>query len=65
MNPDGSRIELYNIPNDPTELNNLANQFPNVANRMSDQVLKWQATLPEGPINKDAGSNFYPWPENE
>jgi len=65
MNPDRSRIELYDIPNDPTELNNCADRYPEVVKNLSERLLKWQATLPKGPINKDAGSNAYPWPENK
>ena len=65
MNPDRSRIELYDIPNDPTELNNLADSNPDVVKNLYERLLKWQATLPKGPINKDAGSNAYPWPENK
>ena len=65
MNPDESRIELYDIPNDPTELNNLAEKNPGIVARLSDRVMKWQATLPDGPVHKDAGSNAYPWPGNK
>ena len=65
MNPDKSRIELYDIPNDPTELNNCANRFPQIVNKLSESVLKWHATLPEGPIHKNAGSSYYPWPQND
>ena len=63
MNPDRSRIELFDIPNDQTELNNLAEHHPAVVSRLSKHLLAWQATLPEGPVHKDAGSNVYPWPE--
>jgi N-acetylgalactosamine-6-sulfatase len=62
MNPDRSRIELYDIPKDPTELDNLAAQHPNVVKKLSQQLLKWQKTLPAGPIDREAGSNSYPWP---
>ncbi len=63
MNPDRSRIELYDIPNDPGELNNLADQYPDIVRSLSGNLMKWQATLPDGPVHKDAGSNAYPWPE--
>lgn len=63
MNPDRSRVELFNIPDDPTELNNSAYRYPDLVERLSDQLLKWQKTLPEGPVHEDAGSNLYPWPK--
>ena len=37
---------------------------PEVVKKLSEQLLKWQATLPKGPIHKDAGSNAYPWPKS-
>ena len=55
-------IEWDDVPNDPMELNNRADQHPDRVARMSAQVLAWQATLPEGPIDPTAGSNAYPWP---
>lgn len=61
MNPDRSRVELYDIPRDPSELNNLAERNAQVVERMSRRVLEWQATLPKGPADRDAGSNRYPW----
>ncbi len=30
---------------------------------MSPRLLAWQATLPKGPMDPDAGSNAYPWPK--
>ena len=63
MNPDRSRIELYDIPEDPTELDNLAAQHPEVVKKLSQKLLKWQASLPPGPIEELAGSNAYPWPK--
>jgi arylsulfatase A-like enzyme len=62
MNPDRSRVELYNIPRDPTELNNQANHYPDMVDRMSKTALEWQKTLPEGPVERAAGSANYPWP---
>jgi len=65
MNPDHSRIELYNIPADPTELDNVAVQHPDVVKKLSEMLLKWQGTLPPGVVEQVAGSNAYPWPENK
>ena len=62
MNPDRSRVELYDIPCDPSERDNLADRHPDVVEKLSQRVLQWQATLPKGPVDKDAGSNAYPWP---
>ncbi|MGH7127282.1 MAG: sulfatase family protein, partial [Planctomycetaceae bacterium] len=65
MNPDRSRIELYNVPNDRMELKNLAHERPEVVERLSRQVLDWQKTLPEGPIDDQAGQIHYGWPRRE
>ncbi|MCZ6633207.1 MAG: sulfatase-like hydrolase/transferase [bacterium] len=62
LNPDRSRVELYNVPDDPMELTNRAEAHPNLVNPMAEQVIEWQSTLPEGPIDPNAGSNAYPWP---
>jgi arylsulfatase A-like enzyme len=65
MNPDRGRIELYDIPGDPTELDNIADQNPDIVRKLSEKLLKWQKTLPAGPIDKEAGSNAYPWPKEQ
>jgi len=65
MNPDRSRIELFDIPADPTELNNLADRHPDIVERLSKPLLAWSGTLPDGPFHEDAGSNAYPWPGRE
>lgn len=65
MNPDCSRIELYDIPADPTELDSVADQHREIVKRLSVQLLKWQETLPPGPVEKEAGSNAYPWPKGQ
>ena len=62
INPDGSRTELYNIPDDPLEVDNLAAHHSDIVARLSREVLEWQKTLPEGPVSPGAGSNSYPWP---
>lgn len=62
MNPDRSRVELFDIPHDPTELLNVAKDHPDVVQRMSEKLIGWKGTLPPGPVAADAGKNDYPWP---
>jgi N-acetylgalactosamine-6-sulfatase len=62
LNPDRSRIELYNIPEDPSELTNLADRHSDLVEKMASAVLTWQQELPKGPILPGAGRNDYPWP---
>ena len=62
LNPDGSRSELYDIPKDPTQLSNIAEKHPDVVARLSQRVLAWSKTLPEGPTDPGAGKANYPWP---
>jgi N-acetylgalactosamine-6-sulfatase len=62
LNPDGSRVELYDVVADPGESDNLAGQRKKLVQFLSAEALAWQATLPPGPFSNDAGDNFYPWP---
>jgi len=62
MNPDGSRVELYDIPRDPTELNNLAERKPQIVKQLMSPLLAWSRSLPPGPIRPSAGRNDYPGP---
>jgi len=62
LNPDRSRVELYDIPRDPTELANAAQEHTGVVDRLAAKALAWQATLPKGPIESAAGKANYPWP---
>ena len=63
MNPDRSRVELYDIPNDPRERHNLAEHRPEIVERLSKKLLAWQKTLAPGPIDPGAGGDGYPWPK--
>ena len=62
FNPDKSRIELYDLTKDPTQLNNVAEHHADVVERLSKLALDWQATLPKGPMDPGAGKMDYPWP---
>ncbi|MFN3325601.1 MAG: sulfatase [Bryobacteraceae bacterium] len=64
MNPDRSRVELFDIPKDPAEMDNLAARNPKVVAELSSKLLEWQKTLPKGPVDPAAGSNHYPWPRS-
>ncbi len=64
LNPDFSRVELYDIPRDPMELNNLADRRPEIVKDLAAKALAWQKTLPLGPIEPTAGKNDYPWPRD-
>ena len=62
MNPDRSRMELYDIPADPSEVDNRASEHPEVVDRLAKQLMAWQDTLPEGPVEAAAGKRDYAWP---
>ena len=62
MNPDRSRVELYDIPSDPSEVDNRASEHPDVVDRLAKQLMAWQGTLPEGPVDAAAGKRNYAWP---
>ncbi len=62
MNPDRSRVELYDMPRDPTQMSNLAQAQPQITERLAAKVLEWQKTLPPGPREATAGKIDYRWP---
>ncbi|MGB0371408.1 MAG: sulfatase-like hydrolase/transferase [Opitutales bacterium] len=61
-NPDGSRVELYNIPNDIMEVDNVAKDYPGLVDQLSKKLMNWYNSMPQAPVIKEAGSNDYPWP---
>ncbi len=65
MNPDRSRLELYDLKADPTQLNNVAEKHPELVARLSDKVLAWKKELPSGPTDPGVGQMHYPWPGQE
>ena len=62
MNPDRSRIELYDIPRDRLQVDNLAKQQPELVTQLAAKLLAWHQQLPDGPRESAAGMNDYPWP---
>ena len=46
INRDSSSLELYNLMDDQAETTNLAYRHPEVARRLSDQLLHWHRDLP-------------------
>ncbi len=62
LNPDRSRVELYDLNADLTQLNNVAEHHPDVVERLSDLVLTWQQELPSGPVDPGAGQMTPPLP---
>jgi len=65
MNPDKSRIELYDLNHDPGEVDNLADNNTEVAERLSKQLLEWKDSLPRDIVNllTDEYRKPYPWPQ--
>ena len=66
LNPDGSRTELYNLKENPCEVDNLANEYPDLVREMSQTLLEWHKTLPgQEFMPANPGSFEYPWPGEE
>ncbi len=62
MNPDESRVELYQMQEDLMQMNNLADKHPEIVQRMKPQLLEWAKDLPEGPRDPGAGKVTVPMP---
>ncbi len=63
INPDMSRVELYDIPADPAEINNLAGQNFHVVKRLSQKLLTWYEKMPPANPDPSAGTADWNWPE--
>ncbi|MDZ4688961.1 MAG: sulfatase-like hydrolase/transferase, partial [Planctomycetaceae bacterium] len=62
LNPDGSRIELYDLTTDLTQLNNVAEHHADVVAGLKDKVLAWSKELPPGPRDPGAGAMNFGYP---
>lgn len=65
MNPDGSRVELYDLSVDPTELDNRSKEHPKLALEMQKKLIEWNKTLPAVKFEAGAGQNDYNWPKSK
>jgi arylsulfatase A-like enzyme len=63
LNPDGSRVELYDMKKDLTQLNNVSEHHPEIVERMRQSVLAWAKTLPDGPRDPGAGQMKFTIPK--
>jgi len=46
MDPDGSRLELYDLAADPAEQRDVADRHPEIVERLKTMLLGWYPTLP-------------------
>jgi N-acetylgalactosamine-6-sulfatase len=65
VNPDGSRMELYNVVADPSELSELSRLDPERAKLMAASAMQWFSSLPQSPWDDNAGDNQWSWPINK
>ncbi|AQQ70051.1 Arylsulfatase [Limihaloglobus sulfuriphilus] len=64
MNPDGSRVELYDLKENPSETDNKASEQPIVVKKLRKKLLAWHKTIPLSDELPDAAGSFhYPWPK--
>ena len=62
MNPDRSRVELYDLARDPLEVDNVASAHPDEVELLSASLMAFHRSLPQGPIAPEAGRVFDPLP---
>lgn len=54
-NADGKQVQLYNLQVDPEESNNITKNHPRITNRLKQQLLEWNQSMPQDkpfPIGK-------------
>jgi N-acetylgalactosamine-6-sulfatase len=60
VNHDGSRAELYDIPNDCAEEHNVAAAHPDVVQELTAKALAWQKSLPPSAARDQAAATREP-----
>ena len=43
---DGSKVQLYNIPEDHGEKNNVVERYPDIVNELKSALLEWNSSIP-------------------
>ena len=56
--PNDQGFELYDIQNDPAEKKNLADEYPQLVNEMSEKLRKWQKSVLTSLTGTDYKQNF-------
>lgn len=59
VNPDGTRLQLYNLTKEPTETDNVLSENPEVAGRMKDMAISWFQALPSAKIPTEVSNTGY------
>ena len=54
MDPDGKRLEVYNLAEDHSESDNLAHDHPEVTTRLRNTLLNWYRTIPHPRFSRSA-----------
>jgi N-acetylgalactosamine-6-sulfatase len=61
-NPDGSRVELYHLTEDPSEVDNRADDYPEKVKALKTALTDWLASLPsQETVPPYSGSSGHPW----
>lgn len=45
INADSTQLELYHLKSDPAETTNVAEQYPQISQKMKQEVLRWRSSL--------------------
>lgn len=62
MNHDGSRIELYNLGENYAEMDNIADERPDLVERYREMLKNFATAMPQGPVQPEAGLQDLPIP---
>jgi len=64
MNPHRSRVELYDMETGSMEVDSVADTHPEIVERLAAKLMEYHESLPEGPIDPNAGKMTYNMPKS-